>query len=119
MNEKKSAKERLMEIKKRRMADAKAFNVSDFVKSSKDIREKYVKAIDRKVRYGVLTLKDSKDIMKPEDDQEKAIIILWKMLQKADPGLDLKDVEQLPLDVATAILTEISTDFLAFPQPKS
>ena len=105
-------KHRLEEHKAKEAAEAEKFDIAKVLESAHDIKEKYVKAIDKTVRYGVLTLKDSTEIMKPVDPQERAIVILWKMLQKADKNITLEQVEALPLDVATAILTEVGSDFL-------
>jgi hypothetical protein len=105
-------KKRLEEHKAKQTAEAEKFDISKVLQSSGEIKEKYVATINRTVRYGVLTLKDSTEIMKPTDPQQRAIMILWKMLQKADAAITLEQVEALPLDVATAILTEIGKDFL-------
>ena len=107
-------KKGLEEHKARQQATAEKFDIAKVLESAGEIKEKYVAAIDRTVRYGVLTLKDSAEIMKPTDPQERAIYILWKMLEKADSKITLEQVEALPLDVATAILTEIGKDFLQF-----
>jgi len=105
-------KKGLEEHKARQQATAERFDISKVLESAGEIKEKYVAAIDRTVRYGVLTLKDSIAVMKPADPQQRAILILWKMLEKADSKITLEQVEALPLDVATAILTEIGKDFL-------
>jgi len=105
-------KKGLEEHKARQQATAERFDIAKVLESAGEIKEKYVEAIDKTVRYGVLTLKDSTEIMKPTDPQQRAILILWKMLEKADSKITLEQVEALPLDVATAILTEIGKDFL-------
>jgi hypothetical protein len=105
-------KKGLEEHKAKQAAEAEKFDITKVLESAGEIKEKYVAAIKRTVRYGALTLKDSLEIMKPEDPQQRAIVILWKMLQKADSAITLEQVEALPLDVATAILTEIGRDFL-------
>jgi hypothetical protein len=105
-------KKTLEDHKAKDAAEAEKFDIAKVLETSAKIKEKYIEGINRTVRYGVLTLKDSMEIMKPKDPQERAIIILWKMLQKADPQIKLEQVERLPLEVATAILTEIGQDFL-------
>jgi len=111
-------KKGLEEHKARQQATAEKFDIIKVLESAGEIKEKYVKAIDRTVRYGVLTLKDSIAVMKPVDPQQRAIVILWKMLQKADAKITLEQVEALPLDVATAILTEVGSDFLRLQTPR-
>jgi hypothetical protein len=105
-------KKGLEEHKAKQAAEAEKFDIAKVLQSAGEIKEKYIEAINSTVRYGVLTLKDSMEIMKPEDPQQRAIVILWKMLQKADPDITLEQIEKLPLTVATAILTEIGKDFL-------
>jgi len=111
-------KKGLEEHKARQAAQAQKFDITKVLESAGEIKTKYVKAIDRTVRYGVLTLKDSIEVMKPTDPQQRAIVILWKMLQKADSKITLEQVEALPLDVATAILTEVGSDFLRLQTPR-
>ena len=105
-------KKGLEEHKARQQATAEKFDIAQVLESAGEIKEKYVKAIDKTVRYGILTLKDSIEVMKPTDPQQRAIVILWRMLQKADKNITLEQVQNLPLDVATAILTEVGSDFL-------
>lgn len=110
-------RKKLEERKAKRAAEAKKFDIAKFLESAGETREKYVEAIKSVIAYGPLTLKDSIDIMKHEDTQERAIVILWKMLQKADSKITLEQVEALPLDVATAILTEIGAGFFLTQTP--
>jgi len=105
-------KKGLEEHKAKQAAEAEKFDITKVLQSAAEIKEKYVASINKTVRYGVLTLKDSLDVMKPQDPQQRAIVILWKMLMKADPKITLAQVEALPLEVASAILMEIGKDFL-------
>ena len=111
-------KKGLEKHKARQAAAAETFTIGSVLESAREIKEKYVEAIDKTVRYGVLTLKDSIEVMKPTNPQERAILILWKMLQKADGNITLEQVQNLPLDVATAILTEVGSDFLRPQTPR-
>jgi len=98
---------------KRGEEEAEKFDPSKCVESGLEIKKKYVAKIDRVVCYGRLNLKDSLELTKIEDSMERAVFILWKALQKADPKLSLKTVENFPLDTATAILGELGDDFLS------
>ena len=101
-------KRKLEQHKAKRQKQAKLFSPEDILADSSKIQRAYIAEIDRTVEYGPLTLADMNDIMKAETDQERAIVMLWKMLEKANPKWTLEKVRQLPLDVATAILAKIS-----------
>ena len=101
-------KKKLEEQRQRKAEEARLFNIEEVLADSSKIREVYVEEIEAKVRYGPLTIGDLSDVLKGETDQERAILMLWKMLSKADEKITLEKVKALPIDVATAILTKIT-----------
>ena len=77
------------------------------MRSADEIQEVYVPELNCIVRYKPLTIEDLPEIMKAKDDQERAAIMLYKLLSKADENVTLEKVKRLPVDVATAILSRI------------
>lgn len=101
-------KAKLEKYEQKQAEKAKLFNIDDVLADSNKPREVYVEEINAKVRYGVLSIADLSEINKAETAEEKAVLMLYKMLAKADRNVTLDKVKALPLDVATAILTRIS-----------
>jgi len=101
-------KRKLAEYERAKAEKAKLFSIDEVLADSSKIREAYVEELGVKVRYGVLTVGDLAEINKAETAEEKAVLMLYKMLEKADKNVTLDKVKALPLDVATAILTVIS-----------
>jgi hypothetical protein len=74
------------------------------------------------IHYGLLSAKEVKDLdlKKIADDEEKANIVVWAMLRKADPELSYDDFEALPFDTKALLLESMSKVFSSFlqrPQP--
>jgi hypothetical protein len=70
------------------------------------------------IRYGLLSAKEVKelDLKKVADDEEKANIVVWAMLRKADPELSYDDFEALPFDTQALLLERMSKVFASFLQ---
>jgi len=70
------------------------------------------------IRYGLLSAKEVKelDLKKVADDEEKANIVVWAMLRKADPELSYDDFEALPFDKKALLLERMSKVFASFLQ---
>jgi len=70
------------------------------------------------IRYGLLSAKEVKelDLKKVVDDEEKANIVVWAMLRKADPELSYDDFEALPFDSKALLLERMSKVFASFLQ---
>lgn len=68
------------------------------------------------IRYGLLSAKEVKalDLKKVADDEEKANIVVWAMLRKADPELPYDDFEALPFDKKALLLERMSKVFASF-----
>ena len=111
MGKKSSLKEKaeraFREGEERRREAAKAFDIDEVLRSADEIREVYVPELRCVVRYKPLTIEDLPDLMKAKDDQERAAIMLYKLLSKADEKVTLEKVKKLPVEVATAILAKI------------
>jgi len=105
-------KQQLEKYEEEKKRIAKLFNVRELVAEAGEIREKYVPEINAVVRYGMLTMGDLAELEQAKTDMEKGIRVLWLMLRKADPELKLEQVEKLPVDVATAVLTAIAGPLL-------
>jgi hypothetical protein len=105
-------KRKLEEYEEEKRRIAKLFNVRELIAEAGEIREKYVPEINAVVRYGMLTMGDLAELEQAKTDMEKGTRVLWLMLRKADPELKLEDVEKLPVDVATAVLTAIAGPLL-------
>ena len=88
---------------------AKQFSVDEVLAESGKIHERLIPALNRIVKFGSLTLGDLPEINKAGSDEEKAQMVLWKMLHKADSKITLDQVKRFPLETATAILTTIAT----------
>ncbi|RLI53822.1 MAG: hypothetical protein DRP09_14770 [Candidatus Thorarchaeota archaeon] len=98
---------KLKEFEEKKREQAKIFKIDEVLADSNKTYEVYVPEIDAVVKYKKLTIGDLEDI-KGKTDEEIAIRLLWKMLNKADPEITLEKVKQLPIEVATAILQKIS-----------
>lgn len=85
----------------------KTFNIDEVLEGNKILTVK-VPELDRIVKYKRLTMNDLAEINKAESDEERATLILWKMLSKADKNVTLEKVQQLPIETATAILNAIT-----------
>jgi len=101
-------KARLEQYEKEKEKIAKVFDIDKVLEDAAKIKEAYVEELDMKVRYGPLTVGDLGDVMKAKTDEEKAVVMLYKMLAKADSKVTLEKVKALPIEVATAILGKIS-----------
>ena len=101
-------KRKLEENEAKKREKAKLFSIDEILADSAKIYEAYVPELNAIVKYGKITIGDLEEIAKGKTDEEKAIRILWKMLQKADRDITLEKVKQLPLEVAAAILTRIA-----------
>ena len=101
-------KKKLAEYERAKAEKARLFSIDEILADSKKIREVYIEELNAKVHYGVLSIADLAEINKAETAEEKAVLMLYKMLAKADENVTLDKVKALPLDVATVILTRIS-----------
>ena len=86
---------------------AKTFNIDEVLEGNKILTVK-VPELNCIVKYKRLTMKDLAEINKAKTDEERATLILWKMLSKADKNITLEKVQQLPIETATAILNAIT-----------
>ena len=70
------------------------------------------------IRYGLLSAREVKELKLKEvaDDEEKANIVVWAMLRKADPELSYDDFEALPFDTKALLLERMSKVFASFLQ---
>jgi hypothetical protein len=105
---------KLEEYEQKKAEKAAKLDVKALVQSSREIRRVEVEGLGV-VEYGVLTLADSLELAKCKTPEERGVMTLWLMLQKADKDLTLDEVKALPLDVAAKLMTALTRDmgFLA------
>jgi len=101
-------KRRLEEHEAKEAKKAALFSPSDVLADSTTVRRVYVPEIDRVVEYCPLSLKDLEDVDKAKTTQERSRLVLWKMLHKANKEWTLEKVEQIPMDVAAAIIKHLT-----------
>ena len=100
-------KKKLEAYEKKQLETAKTFDIDEALQGNK-ILYAFVPELDCQVRYKRLTMKDLADINKAKTDEERATLILYKMLSKADKNVTLEKVQELPIETATAILNAIT-----------
>lgn len=104
-------REKLEEIEAKqeeeRRKNAKLFNIDDILADSEKVKEVYIPGYEIKVRYKELAISDSTEIRAAKDNDERTYLILYKMLNKADPSVTLEKVQKLPLLLASAIIAKI------------
>jgi len=100
-------KKKLEAYEKKQLETAKTFDIDEALQGNK-ILYAFVPELDCQVRYKRLTMKDLADINKAKTDEERATLMLYKMLSKADKNVTLEKVQELPIETATAILNAIT-----------
>lgn len=94
---------KLAEHEAKRGERAKAFDVRELARSSSEPRSfehpKY-----GLIRYGVLTARDLFELGRLQDDEDRLITAIWKMLHKADKSVTKEDAANLPWDLVVELL---------------
>ena len=101
-------KRKLEKYEKQKEEEAKAFSIDEVLADSARIYRVYVPELKCEVAYGPITMGDLAEINRAKTDEERATLILWKMLSKADENVTLEKVQQLPIETATPILNAIT-----------
>lgn len=97
---------RLEEYEAEMERDAKLFSIEEALKNR--VIEVYVPEINRVVKAKKPTFREIAELRKKAgSDEEFAILMLWKTLNAADPNITLEQVEELPFDVAAAIIRAV------------
>jgi len=91
------------------MTKKKRFFDVDEILANEKIREVYVPEIDCYVRFGPMDYTDFVKVSRAQD-LEKAAVMLYCMLHKADPTVTLEKVKKLPVHVVAAILAKINQE---------
>lgn len=107
---KEKAERAFEEVEKKKREAARVFNIDDVIRGSDTIREVYVEELNCVVRYKPLTFADLPEIAKATNEQERGILILYKLLSKADPNVTLEKVKMLPVNIGNAILRRIEQE---------
>lgn len=113
-------RKKLREHSQAKQAEAKVFDVRAL---AADTRQIYIlKDQDLgTISYGLLSVKEVKalDLSKASTDEEKADLIVYAMLRKADPLLVFEDYEALPFHKKALLLERMSSVFAGFlPHPQ-
>lgn len=107
---------KLKEFEEKRREQAKIFKIDEVLADSNKTYEVYVPEINAVVKYKKLTIGDLADIKGDLTNEEIAIRLLWKMLNKANPEITLEQVKQLPIEIALAIFQKIAAPLLSVIQ---
>jgi hypothetical protein len=108
----------LEEENKRRLERAKVFNPKDLVRDSRELRVAIDQDTGNVIYYGPLVFADLLEINQAQSNEEKSILILYKMLKKAYKDLTVDDVKAFPLDAVTRLLKLIAGPGGFFQTPK-
>ena len=85
---------------------AKKFDPKMLVKKATE--KHMVRDGDEEIYYYPLVLEDTADLSKLKTTEEYSTMMLWKMLEKAYPGLTLEDVKKFPMGKGARILQLLS-----------
>lgn len=108
------------ELEKEKLSRVRVFDPKELIKKAKEIRE----VVDEDlgvIRYVHLDWKELREIMKKhEDNTDRSIEALYMQLAPANPDLKRTDVEKLPYEVVSRLITKIQKDGAFFPpKPQS
>lgn len=110
--------EKLDEYDKKKRLKAKVFNPKDVVKTAKavlSIEDPELGAI----KYGILSMNDLLEIgIQAKSNEDRSVMILYRMLKKGYPDLTEDDVRNLPMDTATKLLTVLTQNSGFLQAPK-
>lgn len=103
-------------IEKEKLARVRIFDPKELIKRAKEIREVVDEDLGT-IRYVHLDWKELREIMKKyEDNTDRSIEALYRQLVPANPGMTREDVEKLPYEVVSRLITKIQKDGAFFPQ---
>ena len=107
----------LGELETARREKRKLFDPKKLVEDSRKIRKVYDDELGW-ITYKPLTFADLNEIQRAQNNEEKSIIALYKMLQKTYPDLTLDDVRDFGLDGVVRLLKLIlgPAGFLQVPK---
>lgn len=88
--------------------EKKVVRVDDIL-SLDTLREIWIEGLGF-IRYGRLTVEDMIAISRIEDDFEKSLETVTRMLRKADPEVTVEKVKKLPIDVFNKLVEAITRD---------
>ncbi len=95
------------------------------VKSLKEIlakttvkQEIYIPQLGCKVKIGHVTMTQFAKMDQLKDKNEMAMEMLFQLMHSGDPEVTKKEVEKLPFQITTAIITQILGGEMGFPEAK-
>jgi len=93
------------EFEKRETLKVKA--LSEVLGEAGQVRYVDVPELDCRIAYKKLPMKDFNEIKDEKDPTVLSLKMLYRMLHAADSSVTMDMVEQMPFDIATAIITRI------------
>jgi hypothetical protein len=94
----------------KRAEAAALFDIDEFITAADTIREVYVPAMHRRVKYKPLTIAENAEAQRIEDPQKRAEKLLFFYLHKADEKVSEEKVKKMLNAAGTTILTAILAD---------
>lgn len=89
-------------------------SLKEILAKTKEIQEIYIPVLGCKVKIGHINMLEFSEMVIIEDMNEKAIEMLYRLMHSGDPAVTLEDVQQLPFQILTAIIEQVSGG-LGFP----
>ena len=93
------------------------------VKSLKEILEKtiqvrdvFVPVLGCKVKIGHINMLEFSEIMGIDDENKRAMDMLFRLMHSGDPAVTKKDIQALPFQITTAIIKEVMGGGMGFPE---
>jgi hypothetical protein len=94
----------------KRAEAAALFDIDEFITAADTIREVYVPAMHRRVKYKPLTIAENAEAQRIEDPQKRAEKLLFFYLHKADEKISEEKIKKMLNAAGTTILTAILAD---------
>lgn len=89
-------------------------SLKEILEKTKQIQEVYIPALGCKVKIGHISMSEFSEMVAIEDMNKKAIEMLYQLMHSGDPAVTLEDIQQLPFQILTAIIEQVSGG-LGFP----
>jgi hypothetical protein len=103
----------------RAQREARIRTIEDILTSEARIRYAYVPELDCRIAFKKPTIADLKNITDISDPFERAKQYVYLLWSKADPGVTMEKIEQLPGDVVLAIARAFDEASAPLPRRQS
>ena len=109
----------LREMEEEKLKRVRIFNPKQLVKQAKEIREIYDDDLGL-IRYSLLSYNQLQEIIENfEENKDRSMQLLFKMLAPANEGLTVDDIKAMPYEVVVRLLTKLQKEGGFFPQKTS